>query len=635
MQTIGSIAVVGAGTMGSAIAQHFAMKGKNVQVADQNSDALGRGRDLIQGSLSEAVERKILSPEESGGVLARLSLSTDLECIRGCDLVIEAVFEDKAVKRELFKKLESIVAENTILATNTSSFLVSEIAQGLKRPERVVGLHYFYHAAKNKLVEIVCERAELGNLLYSFFESIDKIPILIKDSPGFVVNRFFVPWLNESVKLLEEGFGGVQWIDDVVARAFGIGMGPFALMNATGVRIADHAARGLASYLGESYFPAKALTVQAQSGKNWDIGGQGYEKSQSESVIRERLFSTVFRIAEEIVKEEVTDASSVDLGARVGLNWPKGPFELMRLHGGAGSVRKYSWVRTRSEGTNSVIEFNIPDRMNPLGEEVVTDLESAWKNCEKNESRMIFIKGRGKAFVAGADIKFFLDCMERKDFARIVFFTRRTQELLKMIATSKISTVAYLDGLALGGGLELALSCRRRIGTSRTRIGFPETGIGIFPGLGGTVRTTRLVGRGLSKYMVATGAILDAEQALDFGLIDTIAPPDLSLDELSRIELNPKTKPPKDSVLAMAKRFENFDGSDVSALEPKERSMVGKKAPLALRIAMDLIDSGERCSLDEALQRELSRVLDVFFTQDASIGLQSVLLKSKPVFTGR
>jgi len=258
MTKIDNIGVVGAGTMGAAIAQHFLMKGLPVTLLDQTEASTERGRQIIKDSLTEAMKRRIISEAQFDRIMANLTCNTDQSALKDADLIVEAVFEDLKVKQDLFKKLENIVRPNCIIASNTSSFLIGDIAEGAKYPERIVGVHYFYHAAKNKLVEVIpgpLTNKSLVDELMNFYAYYGKIPIKVNDAPGFAINRFFVPWLNEGARLLEEGFGSIKYIDEVARNLFGIGMGPFALMNATGVPIAMHAADGLAGKLGTFYAP--------------------------------------------------------------------------------------------------------------------------------------------------------------------------------------------------------------------------------------------------------------------------------------------------------------------------------------------------------------------------------------------
>ncbi len=196
MKLITTVGVVGAGTMGSAIAQHFIMKGLPVILVDQKQEFLDRGIGYIRESLGEALERRLIDQPTFDQILARLQCTTEQAELAKADLVVEAIFENLEVKKGLFAELEKVVGADCILASNTSSFLISEIAADLQTPERVVGVHYFYHAAKNKLVELIpSEKSdpEIVAVLENFYAFYDKTPILVNDAPGSAVNRFFVP----------------------------------------------------------------------------------------------------------------------------------------------------------------------------------------------------------------------------------------------------------------------------------------------------------------------------------------------------------------------------------------------------------------------------------------------------------
>ena len=198
MSQMNKIAVIGAGNMGSGIAQKMAQEGLHVVLVDIDEEFVERGLNTIRQMLKEAVAGKILSSENVHDILSNIIGTCDFEMVADADLVIEAVFEDRQVKFDLFDKLDQICSPKTILATNTSSFYVHEFAERTSRPDRFVGLHYFYHPAKNRLLEVIphektsketLEKSLLAARLHG------KTAIVVKDAPGFAVNRFFVPIL--------------------------------------------------------------------------------------------------------------------------------------------------------------------------------------------------------------------------------------------------------------------------------------------------------------------------------------------------------------------------------------------------------------------------------------------------------
>ncbi|NOZ42632.1 MAG: 3-hydroxyacyl-CoA dehydrogenase/enoyl-CoA hydratase family protein [Alphaproteobacteria bacterium] len=659
MTKINNIGVVGAGTMGAAIAQHFLMKGLAVTLLDQTEASTERGRQIIADSLNEAVKRRIVSEQQFEKIMLNLTCDTDQSALKDADLVVEAVFEDLKVKQDLFKNLETVLRPDCIIASNTSSFLIGDIADGASHPERIVGVHYFYHAAKNKLVEVIpgpLTDPALVDELMNFYAFYGKTPIVVRDAPGFAINRFFVPWLNEGARLLEQGFGSINYIDEVARTVFGIGMGPFALMNATGVPIAMHAADGLANKLGNFYKPCQILCDQVKAGDLWDEANTDIlnNGANNEAVITSRLIAAALGIAAQMVSEGVVDATSTDLGTRSGLRWPVGPFELMNNIGGdkVGAMVKdlfsahdmalpdfnfsdpveLEWVETAIHGDSGFVIFNLPDRMNALGEVVVSQLDKAFSTLDNNSDlKKIFILGRGKAFVAGADIKFFLDNLAVNDLDRIQKFTEYGQRVLGRIAACDKQTIAFVDGLTLGGGLELALACDRRIGTKNTVMAFPETGIGIYPGLGGTQRTPRLIGKGLAKFLVASGQFLNADKACEYGLVDQVIEPLYDFRDLSEIAIA-DSQAGKHDQSELENLFADFDGS-FPADHPYAKPL-SRKAPIALKTAIKLIDDGMKSSLEAGLEHELAGLKQIFATHDAVHGLTSVIKGYKPKFTG-
>lgn len=671
MKPIATVGVVGAGTMGSAIAQHFVMKGLAVILVDQEKQFLERGVSLIRDSLTEALQRGLIDQQNFDQILGRLRCTTDQQDLAVAELVVEAIFEDLQIKKQLFADLEKMVGDNCILASNTSSFLISEIAADLQTPGRVVGVHYFYHAAKNKLVEIIPGKKtapEIVTALENFYTYYDKTPILVKDAPGFAVNRFFVPWLNEAARLYEEGCGSIAFIDRIACEVFGVGMGPFALMNATGVPIAMHAADGLASELDPFYASAGILCRQVEAKQNWDVEETQllHNGSDQAEVVTRRLVGASLGVAAQMVDEGVVDATATDLGARAGLRWPMGPFELLQKLG-VSQVKEMvesvfkpwnlpvpsclantdqlhklnlNWVTCEVIGKTGFIIFDLPDRMNPLGEQVMDQLNARVDQLNpRTDIDKIVIHGKGKAFIAGADIKFFLDAMAADDLQRIQTFTEFGQQVLNKISASTKTTCAYLDGLTLGGGLELALACDYRIGTAKSVLAFPETGIGIYPALGGTQRAPRLIGRGRAKQLIATGQFINAQQAYAYGLVDRVIEPLYDWRELAVVSLG-KAQAGRTEETAEEAAFAAFDGDlkhPLLSREGYEKQAKGlsRKAPLALKIAMDLIDQGMKLDLQAGLQLELDGLNAIFATQDAESGLSSIITGQKPNFIGK
>lgn len=558
MKNIRTVGVVGAGTMGSALAQKFAQEGFKVILADRAKSFVDKGLANIRTTLEEGIEKKVFTKLQVSSYLSNLRGTDSLSDLSICDLVVEAIFEDYNAKADILKALSKIVSDDCIVATNTSSFSVSELAKNISHPERFIGLHFFYHAAKNRLVEIIPgEKTSKKTIELAQFFSVlaGKDAIDCGDSYGFTVNRFFVPWLNESVRLLQEGVATKAEIDFVCMEVFGIGMGPFALMNATGVPIAYHSEKTLEVF-GKLYEVAEALKMQAESGKQWEIEFMEIEKvdEQREKIIRDRMQAVVFFVCSQILDEKVSSATHLNRGAKIGLKWRNGPVDLMKYAGEEEVKRLVSFiagiygikipsaigqkywemesVKLERKFPFAIITMDQPENMNALSEKTMQELSEKFNEADDDPYvDTIIITGSGKAFVAGADIKFFVKNIKANKIGDIAAFTEIGQKVFHRIDHSLKKVVALINGLTLGGGLELALCADEILAFSEAQFAFPETGIGIYPGLGGTQRSAARIGKGLSKYLIHTGKMLSANEAEEIGLVDKI----ISLEEYMEI----------------------------------------------------------------------------------------------------
>ncbi|MBT6923074.1 MAG: 3-hydroxyacyl-CoA dehydrogenase/enoyl-CoA hydratase family protein, partial [Euryarchaeota archaeon] len=338
MQPIQRVAIVGAGNMGSGIAQKTAQEEFDVQMVDREQQWVDRGQGIISDFLSEAVERRIFSPAQVDAIQGRITGVVGVEnTAANTDLVIEAVFEDFDVKTAVFTTLDAACGPDTILASNTSSLSVNALAEATGRPDRFVGLHFFYHPAKNRLVEVIpaaSSSPETIEKVVQYCKMLGKVVIVCGDRPGFVVNRFFVPWLNEACLLLEEGVATAAQIDAAACKAFRIGLGPFGLMNLTGPPIALHSTDYLAEQLHTPrYVGAQNLRDLIEANAHWDVAGDDAYSPEQYTTIAERLYGVVFGVAAQIVEEGVCSMEDVDRGAKVGLRWARGPFEMMNRVG--------------------------------------------------------------------------------------------------------------------------------------------------------------------------------------------------------------------------------------------------------------------------------------------------------------
>jgi len=668
------VAVIGAGIMGSGIAQRLAQNGLHVVLVDVGPDELRLGMERVRALLHEAIDKGILSEKEGAKVCSRIELSTELERAARADLAIEAVTEDEVIKANLFKELDELCGPSTILASNTSALSINELAGHTKRKDRFLGLHFFYPPTKNRLLEIIpgkdTSRATLDTI-QGLVKALGMAPIMVRDSPGFAVNRLFVPWLNEATRLVENFEAEIVTVDMVARDAFDIGMGPFELMNATGINVAYHSMRAL-EQLGHFYGPSNIMKRQFRGRKPWDLKGR--PNMARSDVVRRRLYGVAIQEACALLDEKVASIEDIERGVRLGLRWGRGPFELMNILGvngvqaiakafydrhpylgmpralkewlAKGKPWKFNYVALERAGVVARIVVNRPEAMNAINEDVLAQLEDRFDRADRHPKvRAIVLEGTGRAFMAGADIGFFIDRIERGRVDDIIALTTRAHGLAKRIDASRKLVIAKIDGAAMGGGVELALVADVVVASERARLGFPETGIGLYPGLGGTQRLPRLVGKELAKYLIMTGRTLDARTAKAMGLVQYIVPSAridafvLGLRKrkaIKRLGKGPMKLTAELEAIKAAfsdkgvKRMLSGRGAGMDELAKE----VSSKAPVALRLANRLIDEGVKKSLDEGLELELAHLGEIFSTKDALTGLRSVG-KGRPAFEGR
>ncbi|MDX6479226.1 MAG: 3-hydroxybutyryl-CoA dehydrogenase [Gaiellaceae bacterium] len=277
---IEKVGVVGLGTMGAGIAQISVQSGFETVGREVSTELAERGRDTISRYLTRGVEKRRLSQHELEGALGRLSLTTELEDLADCDLVIEAIVEELGPKQELFTALDGIVEPGAVLATNTSALSVSEIAAGTAHPERIVGMHFFNPAPVLPLVEIV--RGEQSGedaveAAYRWAERAGKQPVRCNDTPGFIVNRVLIPLLNDCVRVLDEAKVDPADMDKALENGAGWPLGPCALIDLIGIDIHVHASEALHDKLGEPRMAPPERLVEMQSeGRLGRKSGRGF-----------------------------------------------------------------------------------------------------------------------------------------------------------------------------------------------------------------------------------------------------------------------------------------------------------------------------------------------------------------------
>lgn len=374
MSASNKVAVVGAGAMGAGIAQVAAMAGHEVLLYDGAAGAAELAVERIAKGLDRLIGREKITSGERDAIVRRLIPIGDIGSLEGAAIVIEAVIEDLTIKQTLFRALEGICADGTILATNTSSLSVAAIGAVLENPQNLVGLHFFNPAHIMKLVEVVqtpVTDPKVAAAAVQFATALGKSPILCKDSPGFVVNRCARPYYGEALCILEENQYSAAQID-MAMRDAGYRMGPFELIDLIGADINYAATVSVYEALGKHprYFPFDCLKRQIETGNLGRKSGRGFIEPGSDeaalpdhtaAAIVERIEAALVNEAHFVVAEDIAGKGDVDTAMKLGLNFPRGPFEILALRGAASILSCLDSLRVQApvslRGRYKVSEF--------------------------------------------------------------------------------------------------------------------------------------------------------------------------------------------------------------------------------------------------------------------------------------
>jgi len=334
------VSVIGAGTMGSGIAQIAATKGHEVCLYDYFNDSLDKSKNKLKKILNRLVEKEKINNEKKEQIISRIKFSSNLKDIQGSSLVIEAIIEDLSIKQKLFKEIESIVDKNCIIATNTSSLSIASIAGACEKADRVIGIHFFNPAPLMPLVEIipaVQTSEETNKKTKELIDGWDKVTVIVKDTPGFIVNRVARPFYGEALRIYEEGIADFATIDWAMKGIGGFKMGPFELMDYIGNDVNYTVTETVftAFYFDPRYKPSFTQKRMKEAGYYGRKTGKGfYDYSQDlpepkkdyelGKKILFRILSMLINEAADAVFLNIASKKDIDLAMTKGVNYPKG-----------------------------------------------------------------------------------------------------------------------------------------------------------------------------------------------------------------------------------------------------------------------------------------------------------------------
>jgi enoyl-CoA hydratase/3-hydroxyacyl-CoA dehydrogenase len=556
--TLDKVGVVGSGQIGPDIALYFAKVltpfGVPVVVVDVSEDALKNGRAKTEKKIAKGVESGAFKPDEAEAMKANITWTSDYAALRGTRLVIEAATENKDIKRKIVAALEAVVEPDCIIASNSSHMEPEVIFEQAARPEHGLVVHYFFPAERNIIVEVVPGKHThhvVTNWVMDFYEQIGKAPIKVGSRYGYAVDPVFEGVFQAAALLAEAGLGTVKQVDVIAQKALGLGIGPFTAMNLTGGN--PITAVGLDQYttkIHKWFRTPDSLKRQLELKAPWETVGRGekveYTEAQAKE-IGELMTGAYFGLVGEIVDSGISNVGDMNMAVSTALV-VREPFAWMNEIGVANALKLVEAYAARNPGFPvpaciknqaasgkpfeipmvfredhdgvAVIKIRRPAVLNALNLEVFRQLRA---HCEAVEAdaaiKGAVITGFGtKAFVSGADIDMLAAL---KNAAEGEANSRQFHATLDYIEDMKKPVLCAYNGLAFGGGNELAMACHARIARKGLKLlaGQPEVNLGIIPGAGGTQRLPRWIGFDRALTMMRTAKPIDGKTGLEYGLI--------------------------------------------------------------------------------------------------------------------
>ncbi|MCX5861362.1 MAG: 3-hydroxyacyl-CoA dehydrogenase/enoyl-CoA hydratase family protein [Desulfomonile sp.] len=558
-RTIGKVGVIGSGQIGPDIALHFAKSlyryGTQVVVVDIVDEALAKGKAKLFKKIDKGGQTGAFKPQDVEGMKSHITFTSDYSQLKGADVVVEAATEDLPLKRRIFRQVEELVGPQAILTSNSSHIEPERIFEEAEHKGRALCTHYFFPAERNQAIEIIPGKdtdPETTEFVMRFYEFIGKIPVKVGSRYGYAVDPVFEGLLLACVQCVDAGLGDTKQVDTVASKCLGLNVGPFTAQNLTGGNpITAHGLSEMNERLNPWFRVPERLKKIVESNSNWEVPARGETievPPDKEKLISDELKGAYFAMVCDMLDAGIISTSDFDLVISVALDMNP-PFSFMNSIGVGRSLelvedfaKKYPdmpvsktlreqalsgkpWqildVLFEKRGDVGLITIRRPKALNAINSKVTSELKTCLDVIKNDpEIKCAVITGYGnKAFVAGADIKEMSGFTEP---AQGEAFARRAQ-----IATSELEKlgkpiVAALNGLAFGGGSELALCCTARVAPKGLKIlaGQPEVNLGLIPGMGGTQRLTRLIGFEKAARMVRTANPISSAQALEYGLIN-------------------------------------------------------------------------------------------------------------------
>jgi len=335
------VGVIGAGSMGSGIAQVAATAGLDVFVFDTNAGVLDKAQKNLSATFEKLVEKNKLTSDDSEKIQNRIVWTNELSLFKDCTLVIEAIIENLAIKQTVFKELSNILSDDAIVASNTSSLSITALANSYKHPSQFLGLHFFNPAPLMPLVEVIPglqSNEDVVSSCYQLMKSWKKIPVIAKDTPGFIVNRVARPFYGEALRIVEEQIASIEEVDAIMKTSGGFKMGPFELMDLIGNDINYTVTETVwtQTYYDPRYKPSQIQKKMVESGRLGRKTGQGYYSyanpvsntfsvdDKKSDLVFHRILAMLVNEAADALYYGIAIKEDIDIAMTKGVNYPKG-----------------------------------------------------------------------------------------------------------------------------------------------------------------------------------------------------------------------------------------------------------------------------------------------------------------------
>jgi enoyl-CoA hydratase / 3-hydroxyacyl-CoA dehydrogenase len=653
--TVSKLSVIGAGQIGPDILLHFskifADHHVNLVLVDISETALQNAQKKIEKKIDKGIETGAFKPGQGEAMKKSIRYTNDYSEIKGSEIVLEAATESETIKDSIFLQAEAICDEKTIFLSNSSHMQPEVIFRNIKNKTRCLVAHYFFPADRNPVVELVpsSETAtELTANLLSFYESMGKVPMLVKSSYGYAIDPIFEGLCQTAIMCLEKGWGNEKQIDKVAMETLGLGVGPFTALNLTGGNpITAHGLDEMGKKVMPWFNTPTLLKEMAINKTAWNTAAKDETVDIPEMLhneLRNTFLGAYFALACFIIDLDITNVNDLDMACELSLVI-KPPFTFMNETGLVNvmqlvkkfcsenpdfkfprsletSAKNGKWeignvVKTVKDNV-AILTIRKPKVLNALDSMIMSELLDHFSDIETDGNLIgSVLTGFGnKAFVSGADIRELASCETPEEgYAN----SRHFHAVMNYIQEMKKPVICAYNGFAFGGGNELGMACTLRIAKKGLTIAFcqPEVNLGFIPGAGGTQRLPRIIGIKKASEILRTGKPVSEKEALESGFIykeadDLIAEGVFLVHQIAE----GKIKPPHIKTGPILTGNQTPDEVNLGSLSKKIDDILCRA-----------IYEGAGMSLEDGLELESRLFGECIKTQDMKIGINTFMTK--------